>query len=250
MPLTSDPTIAPRRPASPPIARSRSARRCSSRSWAASPAVRRGRPSARIRPTQRLADRDADRDAHADAVRRRPRPVRPCSGRPSRSTVAATATASGCRSTAPAAARWPARPRPTILAHYYQGTTLGIDPDDHADPGPRPVRMARHGRAAPLLVYGRRDGLDDRRHRDDVPGRRGAAADPRRRPRRPRHAHDLAAQGRPRRSGTVLHDGPKPAASSSRGATGRAGFQLWSKPASYDQYRGILRIIACRRRRP
>ena len=44
-------------------------------------------------------------------------------------------------------------------------------------------------------------------------------------------------------TGTILHDGPKPASLVLRGATGSSRLQLYSKPGSYDQYRGILRII-------
>ena len=44
-------------------------------------------------------------------------------------------------------------------------------------------------------------------------------------------------------TGTILHDGPKPASFVVRGATGSSRLQVYSKPGSYDQYRGVLRII-------
>ena len=44
-------------------------------------------------------------------------------------------------------------------------------------------------------------------------------------------------------SGTILHDGAKPATLVIRGATGSSRLQVYSKPSSYDQYRGILRIL-------
>jgi SpoIID/LytB domain protein len=45
-------------------------------------------------------------------------------------------------------------------------------------------------------------------------------------------------------TGTVLYDGAKPASLIVRGTAGTSRLQLWSKPTSYDQYRGALRILA------
>ncbi len=45
-------------------------------------------------------------------------------------------------------------------------------------------------------------------------------------------------------NGTVLHDAAKPVSVALRGAASGTRFQLWSKPGTYDQYRGILRIRA------
>ena len=82
---------------------------------------------ARVRRPRR-ARRRRQRRSRRPSRRRRPRPRRPARRRwppASRSTAVATGTASACRSTGPAVARWPARTPPAILAHYYQGTTLG-----------------------------------------------------------------------------------------------------------------------------
>lgn len=45
-------------------------------------------------------------------------------------------------------------------------------------------------------------------------------------------------------AGMVLLDAVKPASLVVRGAAANSRLQLWSKPTSYDQYRGILRITA------
>lgn len=44
-------------------------------------------------------------------------------------------------------------------------------------------------------------------------------------------------------NGSILHDAAKPASLVVRGTAANSRLQLWSKPGSYDQYRGILRII-------
>jgi SpoIID/LytB domain len=44
-------------------------------------------------------------------------------------------------------------------------------------------------------------------------------------------------------TGSILHDGAKPATFVIRGATSSSRLQVYSKPSTYDQYRGILRIL-------
>ena len=112
-----------------------------------------------------------------------------------------------CRSTARAAGRSPARTRPTILAHYYQGAVLApIDPGD-PDPRARPVEMGGERADARCVIYGRLHALDDRRDRDDLPGGRPLRLIP----------HDpldrvghVAPAWSTRADGTVLFDGAAP----------------------------------------
>ena len=102
----------------------------------------------------------------------------------------------------------------------------------------------RRRRPRRCSIYGRLAAVDDRRHRGDVPGRRGPAADPdddrRRRPAR----DDLAAAGHRReRRGAARRRRSRPA-SSSAARRPAACSSCTSKPTSYDRYRGVLRIIA------
>ena len=185
-------------------------------------------------------------DAHARTRRapsRRPIPEadRP-RRRPSPSTGAATATASGCRSTAPAAAPWPARPR-----RRSSPTTTGARPSARSRPS-TPIRVLvlsgwTATPAAPLLVYGRLTAWTIDGIAGTLPGRRDAAPDPDDDLDRDRPADDLAAaghRGRRRRA-------PRRAEAGQRRRPRRDGagqLQLSSKPSSYDSYRGALRIIA------
>ena len=150
--------------------------------------------------------------------------------------------ASGCRSTAPAAAPWPARAR-----RRSSPTTTGARPSDRS-----------------------------RRPRRSV-----SASCPAGRPRRPRRCSSTAGWRRGRSTasrasfpidaalrliptttstasgpkttwrlritaanGAVLRDAPKPASVVVRSAAAGGLLQLWSKPSTYDRYRGALRIIA------
>ena len=45
-------------------------------------------------------------------------------------------------------------------------------------------------------------------------------------------------------NGAILRDAPKPASVVVRSAAAGGLLQLWSKPSTYDRYRGVLRIIA------
>ena len=129
----------------------------------------------------------------------------------------------------------------TILGHYYQGTTLGsIDPN-------APVRvlvLSHWGATAakPLRIYGRTtawgiDGIakvfpvDSSLRVTPTTTMSGSST----------HTTWRIRVTSP--SGAILHDGPKPTSLVIRGATGSSRLQVYSKPSSYDQYRGILRIL-------
>ena len=130
----------------------------------------------------------------------------------------------------------------TILAHYYRGTTLGSISSN------TPIRVRvlsgwTATPAAPLLVYGRLaawtvDGIAGSFPADAalrlIPATTSTATGPRTTWR----LRITAA------SGAVLHDAPKPASVVVRSAAAGGLLQLWSKPSSYDRFRGVLRIIA------
>ena len=130
----------------------------------------------------------------------------------------------------------------TILAHYYRGTTLGSISSNT----PIRVRVLSGWTAtptAPLLVYGRLaawtvDGIAGSFPADAalrlIPATTSTATGPRTTWR----LRITAA------SGAVLHDAPKPASVVVRSAAAGGLLQLWSKPSSYDRFRGVLRIIA------
>lgn len=128
-----------------------------------------------------------------------------------------------------------------ILAHYYVGATLGsIDPLAQI----RVLVLSHWGAtaSAPLTIYGRTtawaiDGIAktfpiDARLRvtpTTTTTSAGSKTTWRIRVNAP--------------SGTILHDGPKPTSLVIRGATASSRLQVYSKPSSYDQYRGILRVL-------
>lgn len=129
---------------------------------------------------------------------------------------------------------------PTILAHYYQGTTLGsMDPY-----APVRVLVLSHWgatAAAPLRIYGRTtawtiDGIAKTFPVDSmlrvIPTTMTTASGPRTTWRIRVNAP----------SGTILHDGPKPTTLIVRGVTGSGRMQVYSKPSSFDTYRGFLRL--------
>jgi len=125
---------------------------------------------------------------------------------------------------------------PTILAHYYRGTSLGTVP---ATTRIR-VRILYGWRASPtkpLVIYGRRapwtiDGLTATFPPDAVlrviPKTIGSRTTWRIRV----NAAD----------GSVLYDGVKPTTLVVRGAASSTRLQLWSKPTWYDEYRGLFLI--------
>ncbi|MEP6637867.1 MAG: SpoIID/LytB domain-containing protein [Chloroflexota bacterium] len=130
----------------------------------------------------------------------------------------------------------------TILAHYYRGATLGTIPTTSRIR----VRVLYAWRAtstAPLLVYGRRttwtvDGIATVFPFDAALRLIPTATVT---PTGPRTSWRLRVTAV---DGTVLHDAAKPTSVVLRGAAGGTRFQLWSKPGTYDQYRGLLRIRA------
>jgi stage II sporulation protein D len=130
----------------------------------------------------------------------------------------------------------------TILAHYYRGTTLGSIP---ATTSIR-VRVLSGWTAtpaAPLLVYGRLaawtvDGIAGSFPMDAalrlIPTTTSTASGPKTTWR----LRITAANG------AILRDAPKPASVVVRSAAAGGLLQLWSKPSTYDRYRGALRILA------
>jgi stage II sporulation protein D len=125
-----------------------------------------------------------------------------------------------------------------ILAHYYKGATLGTMPAG-SQIRVRVLLDWKATAAAPLTIYGRLtpwtiDGIAATFPIDAVlrlsPTTSGSTTTWRLRVTAP--------------DGTVLHDGPKPASVVVRGVTTGSRLQLASKPSSYDQYRGVLRVRA------
>ena len=130
----------------------------------------------------------------------------------------------------------------TILAHYYRGARLGTVATTTR------IRVRVLWRwaatpAVPLVVYGRRapwtiDGIAATFPIDAAlrltPTTTATAAGPRTTWRLVVSAAD----------GTRLLDIAKPAVVVIRGAAGNSRLQLWSKPSSFDEYRGRLRIFA------
>ncbi len=130
----------------------------------------------------------------------------------------------------------------TILAHYYRGTTLG------SIPAATPIRVRvlsgwTATPTAPLLVYGRLAAWTV----DGIAGSFPMDAVLRLIPTTTSAATGSKTTWRLRitaANGAVLRDTPKPANVVVRSAAAGGLLQLWSKPSSYDRYRGVLRIIA------
>jgi stage II sporulation protein D len=128
-----------------------------------------------------------------------------------------------------------------ILAHYYRGATLGAI----ATTTRIRVRILSNWTATPtvpLLVYGRLapwtiDGIDRTFPADAalrlIPTTTTTTAGP-------QTTWRLRVTSA---SGTLLYNAAKPASVVVRGAASYSRIQLWSKPTSYDQFRGILRIL-------
>jgi SpoIID/LytB domain protein len=129
-----------------------------------------------------------------------------------------------------------------ILAHYYRGATLGaISTTSRIR-----VRVLHAWTATPttpLLVYGRLttwkiDGIAKVFPADAalrlVPTTTATSTGP-----KTTWRLRVTAPG-----GALLHDGVKPASLIVRGTAGASQLQLWSKPTSWDRYRGALRIVA------
>ena len=126
----------------------------------------------------------------------------------------------------------------TILAHYYRGAMFG----SIATTTRVRVRILWNWAATPatpLLVYGRLspwtiDGIDATFPVDAalrlIPTTTGPRTTWRLR---------ITAAG-----GTVLYEAAKPASVLVRSVAGDGRLQLWSKPTSFDRFRGLLRIIA------
>jgi SpoIID/LytB domain protein len=120
----------------------------------------------------------------------------------------------------------------TILAHYYQGVALAqIDP----------ATQIRVLVTKPLVIYGRSgawsiDGLGTTfpaNARLRLSPTLDAAAVATGAWRLVIDAPDL----------TVLYDGPAPADFTIQGAVPEARVQVWSKPTTYDWYRGSMRVL-------
>ena len=212
-----------------------------------------GRPTAPRPATLAAVRTDARPDRRALPARPRPRPgpVRRRSGATRHaSTGAGTATASGCSQYGARGRALDGQDAATILAHYYQGATLGTDRADDDDPRPGPRRtVRRQPRLAARPVRPRR-----RRGRSTA-SRRHFPADARQaRPPTPTAstavAHDLAGARHGRR-----WRGPARRDDRATSGCGRpwppTRLQVWSSPSTYDTYRGVApRRPSTRRRRP
>jgi len=128
----------------------------------------------------------------------------------------------------------------TILAHYYQGVVLApIDPQTRIRVLVLPKWTASEAR--PLVIYGRVapwsiDGIatvfpaDARLSLYPTAGETGVASG----------AWRLLVDAA---DASVLFDGPAPADFTIRGTATEARIQVWSKPTSYDWYRGSIRVL-------
>ena len=128
-----------------------------------------------------------------------------------------------------------------ILAHYYQGTTLG---SIAATTRIRVLVLSRWGATSsrPLTIYGRTTAWSI----DGIAKTFPVDAKLRVTPTTTRTSSGTRTTWRIRvnaPSGAILHDGTKPATLVIRGARASSRLQLYSKSASYDRYRGILRIL-------
>ena len=138
---------------------------------------------------------------------------------------------------------WPRPGRPDldqILAHYYQGATLGLDPARHADPGPGPQRVQGQRRPSRWCsTGGARPGRFDGSRHDLPEGRahRGPTVASRH---RGRHDRDLAGQGHGP-TGAVLRDGhDRVVPPARRDRLDRLPGLV--RTSTYDTYRGALRV--------
>ncbi len=129
-----------------------------------------------------------------------------------------------------------------ILANYYRGATLGT-----VSPTARIRVLVLSGWKAtptvPLTVYGRLaawtiDGIATVFPADAVLRLVPTTTTTTTGPKTTWRLRVTAANG------TVLLNVPKPATLFLRGSAANSRLQLWSKPGTYDQYRGNLRIIA------
>lgn len=128
-----------------------------------------------------------------------------------------------------------------ILAHYYQGATLGSIASTTQI---RVLVLSHWGATAskPLTIYGRTAAWAI----DGIAKTFPIDAKLRVRPTTTTTSSGTKTTWRIRvnaPSGAILHDGPKPTTLVIRGTSGSSRLQVYSKPSSYDRYRGILRIL-------
>ena len=132
----------------------------------------------------------------------------------------------------------------TILAHYYEGTTLGsIDLASQIR-----VRVLWKWKAtatAPLVIYGRGSTWSIDGFEEIFPADASLQLVPTKLPGRPA---TWQVQVRAE-DGNILLDRNKPADLVVRRETSRGRLQLASKPTSYDRYRGALRVITAKVKR-
>jgi SpoIID/LytB domain protein len=129
-----------------------------------------------------------------------------------------------------------------ILAHYYQGATLGSVSTATA------IRVLvlskwKATAAVPLVIYGRLTSwsIDGVARTFPIDGGLRLV------PTVTTTSTGTRVTWRVRvnaSNGALLYDGPKPTTLIVRGAASASRLQLWSKPTTYDQYRGVLRVIA------
>ncbi|MFL5675884.1 MAG: SpoIID/LytB domain-containing protein [Chloroflexota bacterium] len=126
----------------------------------------------------------------------------------------------------------------TILAHYYQGARLGTVPTTTRIRVRVLYRFHATART-PLLIYGRRGPWTIDAVAATFPADAGLRVIP--------STSGSLTTWRIRvtaADGSVLYSGAKPSSLVVRGATGSTRLQLDSKPGSYDEYRGLIRVKA------
>jgi SpoIID/LytB domain protein len=127
-----------------------------------------------------------------------------------------------------------------ILGHYYQGATLGsIDPATTI----RVLVLSkwRATSSVPLVIYGRLTTwtIDGVARTFPVDARLRVTPTTTVTTSGTTTAWRIRVEGA---DGAVLYSGTKPASLVVRGTSRTSRLQLWSKPSSYDTYRGALRI--------
>jgi SpoIID/LytB domain protein len=125
---------------------------------------------------------------------------------------------------------------PEILAHYYAGTTIG---SISTETGIRVLLLDNFGPTAvkPLTIYGRGGPWTFADLGIEFPADARLQLFPPASPAEPwRAVVDLAAT-------QVLYDGPVPLDFRVRGTTDPSTIQLFSKPSTWDLFRGTLRVI-------
>jgi SpoIID/LytB domain protein len=128
----------------------------------------------------------------------------------------------------------------TILAHYYRGTTLGTIPNSQI----RVLVLDNHAStsASPLTIYGRGGTFTIDGIATTFPANARVRLHPVTSGTMTTWKMVVNAS-----NGTILHSGTAARHFRIRPASSTGVLQLYSKPGSYDRYRGVLRVITATR---